>query len=1058
MAERGLSGRVAGAFIDSKLTPIVVLASLLLGLVAVLLTPREEEPQIVVPMIDILAAWPGAAARDVERVLTVPLERAVLELAGVEYAYAITQPSGALLVVRFEVGWDPERALINVRDKVAQVSAALPPGALAPTVTPRSIDDVPILALTLSSPRHDGLTLRRIAAEIEEQVRAVPHVATTTLIGGARREIRVELDAAALAARGLPPGTVHEALRRAGLALPAGSIGGGGEELLIDAGQFLGHARDVAAVVLAAPGGRPVYVRDVARIADGPEEPRDHVLHARRGAPLSTAVTLAVAKARGANATRVSAAVLERVERLRDRLLPEDVELTVTRDYGRTADEKSTSLIEHLLIATLSVVALMALALGWRESLVVGVAVPVTLALTLVIYWLADYTLNRVTLFALIFSIGILVDDAIVVVENIHRHLIRRDGPPLPAAVAAVDEVGNPTILATFAVIAAILPMAFVSGLMGPYMLPIPVGASFAMLISLAVAFIVSPWMSFRLLRGEAAHQTAGGHAPREDWLSRLYRRVMTAVLRAPLARRLVLAGVVVLLFASLALVPLKAVTMKMLPFDNKSELQIIVDAPEGTPLESTLAAAREMADRLLADHDVRDVQIYAGTSAPFNFNGLVRHYFLRRGPNVADLQVNLAPKGERDADSHAIAGRVRPQVLDVARRHGLRVKVAEIPPGPPVLSTLVAEVYGEDEALRRSLAEQVLAIFDATAGVVDTDWYVEGPQSRLRFAVDREKAALAGIDAEQVAATLRLAVDGTTPGLLHGTAEREPVPLRVRLPLAARSDPARLGDLRLVGANGRAVPLAEVTRAERETLEPFRYRKNGRPVTYVIGDVAGAAESPAYAMLAMSERIRAIPLPAGYAVEERWVDDPAAPDRAVVVWDGEWRITYEVFRDLGLAFAAVLVLIYVLVVAWFRSFLVPLLIMAPIPLTLVGILPAHALTGMYFTATSMIGMIALAGIIVRNSILLVDFIQLSTARGLPLAEAVIEAGAVRLRPIALTAAAVIVGALVIVLDPIFQGLAVALISGVFASTALTLVIIPLLFHLAFGGPGDRGR
>jgi multidrug efflux pump subunit AcrB len=694
-------------------------------------------------------------------------------------------------------------------------------------------------------------------------------------------------------------------------------------------------------------------------------------------------------------------------------------------------------------------VILMALFLGLRDSLVVAVAVPVTLALTLLIYYLWGYTLNRVTLFALIFSIGILVDDAIVVVENIHRHLKMKKLPPLQAAIFAVDEVGNPTILATFTVIAAILPMAFVTGLMGPYMRPIPVGASFAMLISLLVAFIVSPWLSYRLLRKEDGHGKAGEAEHQEDFISRMYRRTMRPLIAKPLYRWVMLAVVVVLLLASMALVPLKLVTVKMLPFDNKSELQVVIDAPEGTTLEATLAAAREMADRLVREPEVRNVQVYAGTSAPFNFNGLVRHYFLRRGANVADLQVNLLSKHDRDRSSHQIAASVRPLVKQIAERHGLRVKVAEIPPGPPVLSTLVAEIYGPDHESRMSIARDVLEVFDTTDGVVDTDWYVESEQPKVRFVVDREKAMLAGVDPEQVAVTLRLAVSGITPAVAHPGDERESVPLTVTLPRADRSRLAALADLRLISATGATVPLSEVVRVERSAAEPFLYRKNGRAVTYVIGDVAGSEESPAYAILNMSERIAAIEHAPGRVVEERMVDDPAAGDRAAVVWDGEWRITYEVFRDLGIAFAAVLVLIYVLVVAWFRSFLVPLLIMAPIPLTLVGILPGHALTGLFFTATSMIGMIALAGIIVRNSILLVDFIQLSLERGMTIEEAVLEAGAVRFRPIALTAAAVIVGAGVIILDPIFQGLAVALITGVIASTALTLVVIPLLYYMA---------
>jgi len=1022
----GISGRIAAAFLESKLTPLLVIAALALGAMAVLATPREEEPQIVVPMIDVFAGWPGAGAADVERLVTVPLERAVREIPEVEYVYATSRPSGAMLVVRFFVGADPERAVVNVRSKVEIAESSFPDGARVASIVPRSIDDVPILAVTLSSARYDTMALRRMAAELEEAVREVPHVAATTLLGGARREIRVELDAQALAARGLAPASIARTLTDAGIALPSGSFAARGEETLVESGDLLRSAGDVGALVIAARDGAPVRVRDVARVLDGPEEPLDYVFHARPGRPTEPAVTLAVAKARGANATVVAHAVLDRIASLRPRVLPADVSLTVTRDYGDTAEEKSNELMRHLLLATLSVTLLVALALGLRAALIVGVAVPVTLALTLLVYYLLGYTLNRVTLFALIFSIGILVDDAIVVVENIHRRLVGHDAPR-HAAIAAVDEVGNPTILATFAVIAAILPMAFVSGLMGPYMRPIPLGASFAMMISLGVAFVVTPWLALKLL-ARAPH-AAGPEDVAADRIARFYRRTMRPLLAKPKLRWGVLAGVALLLLLSIALVPLKLVTVKMLPFDNKSELQVIVDAPEGHTLEATLAAAREIADRLAAEPEVRDIEVYAGTSAPFNFNGLVRHYFLRTGPNVADLQVNLAPKGERRASSHAIALRVRPVAAAIARRHGVRVKIAEIPPGPPVLSTLVAEVYGDDPGARTEAARRVLAVFDRTDGVVDTDWYVEDPQPKARFVVDRAKAVQTGVDERQIAATLRLAVAGLHPAVAHPPAEREPVPVTLTLPRADRGSLERLGGLRLASASGAVVPLSELTHVDRTPEGPFLYRKNGRAVTYVVADVAGREESPVYAILKMGDAVREAGGPGG------------------VVWDGEWKVTVDVFRDLGIAFGAVLILIYVLVVAWFRSFVTPLLIMAPIPLTLVGILPGHAATGIFFTATSMIGMIALAGIIVRNSILLVDFIEAELARGATLEDAVLAAGAIRFRPIALTAAAVIVGGLVMVMDPIFQGLAVALMTGVFASTALTLIVIPLLYY-----------
>ncbi len=1027
----GISGRIAAAFLESKLTPLLVIAALALGALAVLATPREEEPQIVVPMIDVFAAWPGSSAADVERLVTVPLERAVREIPEVEYVYATSRPSGAMLVVRFFVGADPERAVVNVRSRIETARSALPEGARVLSIVPRSIDDVPILAVTLSSGRYDPMALRRMAAELEEAVRSVPHVATTTLLGGARREIRVELDPKALAARGLSPILVARTLSSSGIAMPSGSFGAHGEETLVESGDLLRTAGDVGALVIAAPGGAPVRIRDVARVLDGPEEPKDYVFHASPGRPTEPAVTLAVAKTRGANATVVAHAVLHKIAFVRPRLLPAEVVLTVTRDYGDTAEEKSNELMRHLLLATISVTLLVAFALGGRAALIVGVAVPVTLALTLLVYYLFGYTLNRVTLFALIFSIGILVDDAIVVVENIHRRLVGHDSPR-HAAITAVDEVGNPTILATFTVIAAILPMAFVSGLMGPYMRPIPVGASFAMLISLGVAFVVTPWLALKLLA--SAPHAKGPENVAEDRIARFYRRMMKPLLARPRLRWGILAGVGGLLLASIALVPLKLVTVKMLPFDNKSELQVIVDAPEGTTLEATLAAARAIADALSAEPEVRNIQVYAGTAAPFNFNGLVRHYFLRTGANVADLQVNLAPKAERKAGSHAIALRVRPVAAAIATRHGVRVKIAEIPPGPPVLSTLVAEIYGDEPDARTEAARRVLDVFETTDGVVDTDWYVEAPQPKARFVVDRAKASLSGVDESQIAATLGLAVSGLHPAVAHPTAERGPVPVSLTLPRADRSSLDRLGELRLTSTSGAIVPLSELTRVDRTAEAPFLYRKNGRSVTYVVGDVAGREESPVYAILKMGDAVRE----AGGAGE--------------VVWDGEWRVTVDVFRDLGIAFGAVLILIYVLVVAWFRSFVTPLLIMAPIPLTLVGILPGHAVTGIFFTATSMIGMIALAGIIVRNSILLVDFIEAELSRGSSVEEAVLAAGAIRFRPIALTAAAVIVGGLVMVMDPIFQGLAIALMTGVFASTALTLIVIPLLYYVARSG------
>ncbi|MGH9832375.1 MAG: efflux RND transporter permease subunit, partial [Blastocatellia bacterium] len=763
------------------------------------------------------------------------------------------------------------------------------------------------------------------------------------------------------------------------------------------------------------------------------------------------AVTISVAKRKGTNAIEIADKVLEKVERLKGALIPSEVTVTTTRNYGETASEKSNELLLHMMIAILSVAALIWLTLGLRESGIVAIAIPVTLALTLAVFYFYGYTLNRITLFALIFSIGILVDDAIVVVENIARHyrLPENRGRPLgEIAIEAVDEVGNPTILATFAVVAAILPMAFVGGLMGPYMKPIPVGATAAMLFSLLVAFIVTPWASLRLIK--KSHGREGGHEEGEEGrLTRLYRRVMGKLIRAPKWRYGFLLGVVLLLLASMALVGLKLVRVKMLPFDNKSEFQVIVDMPEGAPLEQTAAVTREIGDYIRTVPEVTDYQMYVGTASPYNFNGLVRHYFLRRGPNVADIQVNLVGKGERDAQSHDIAKRVRPQIQEIAKRYSARVKVAEVPPGPPVLQTLVAEIYGPDYQRQIEIARQIRDIFDRTPDVVDVDSYVEDDQPKYRFVVDKEKAALNGVSAEQVASTLRIAVGGTNAGLLHQPQEKEDVPIALRLARAERSSVDDLKQIKVMGQRGNLVPLGELVRVEEQVADKSIYHKNLMPVTYVTGDVAGSEESPVYAILKLNEAIEELKLPEGYSLERYVASQPFLADKYAMKWDGEWHITYEVFRDLGVAFAAVLVLIYILVVGWFQSFKTPLAIMAAIPFSLVGILPAHGLMGAFFTATSMIGFIAGAGIVVRNSIILVDFVELRLKQGMPLAEAVIDAGAVRFRPMMLTAAAVVGGAFIILFDPIFQGLAISLMAGEVASLLLSRMTVPILYYLS---------
>jgi len=1058
----GLAGRMARMFIDSRLTPLVVVASLLLGLFAILATPREEEPQIIVPMMDVFVQMPGASVKEVEERVTIPMEKKLMEIPGVEYVYSTTSPGLSFAVVRFKVGEDEEKSIVKLYNKMYANFDLIPPGATPPLIKPRSIDDVPILSLTLWSDRVDGYTLRRIAAQLDDQIKDIPDVSETRLLGGERRQVRILLDAGRLAAYHLAPGAVVQALTATNQAARAGSFTSGNREVLVDAARFLDKAEDVGRVVVGVSNGRPIYLADVSRIVDGPEEPRAYVLfgvgpaaHAkgigadRPAGQEYPAVTISVAKRKGTNAVVIANRALAKVASLKGVLIPQDVQVTVTRNYGETAEEKSDELLKHLFLATVSVAILIALFLGWRSAVVVLLAVPVTLALTLFLYFIYGYTLNRVTLFALIFSIGILVDDAIVVVENIARHFHlpeNRSRSLLAVAVEAVAEVGNPTILATWAVIAAILPMAFVGGLMGPYMRPIPVGASVAMLFSLFIAFIISPWAAYRMLKGEKTLAHAEGE---EDWTTRLYRGMMTPLIRSAWKRWVFLAGVVVLLLATLSLLYFKVVHVKMLPFDNKSEFQVIVDLSEGAPLEQTARVTREIGQYLARQPEVTDYQMYVGSASPYNFNGLVRHYFLRQAPHQADLQVNLLPKHERSAQSHNIAKRVRPGVQAIAAAYGARVKVAEVPPGPPVLQTLVAELYGPDYERQIQVAREIKALFAKTEGVVDVDWYVEDPQPRVRFVVDREKAALSGVTPEQVAQTLRLAVGGAEVGLARMPREKEDVPLLVRLPREERSGVLPLTELKVMGAGGRLVPLREVVRPEDSPETHSVYRKNMKRVVYVTADVAGAEESPVYAIFKLNQAIAALKLPEGYRLETFSAQQPFFTDKLAMKWDGEWHITIEVFRDLGLAFGAVLILIYVLVVGWFHSFKTPLTIMAPIPLTLVGILPAHGLMGAFFTATSMIGFIAGAGIIVRNSIILVDFIELRVRHGMPLAEAVVDAGAVRFRPMLLTAAAVVVGAAVILFDPIFQGLALSLMAGEVASTLLSRMAVPVLYYMS---------
>ena len=1049
----GPAGRLAQTFIRSKLTVLIALGAVALGALATLKLPREEEPQINVPMFDVMVPMPGSSAREVEERLVAVGERRLMEIPGVEYVYSTAQTNGAFFIVRFKVGTNPDDAMTRIYTKTFANLDMLPPGSGQPLIKPRSIDDVPILALTLTGSGLGPQELRRAAAQLRQVVSTVDDVSDIEILGGHRRQLSLFFDPEALARHRISPLDLANLLRAANHRVPAGTRDAGMRAIKVETDAFIRSAADLSTVVIGVSEGRAVRVADVAKIVDGPDDEEHEVSvydgaalgESAKSSPAQTAVTLQVSKRRGANATDVSRAALARVEEAK-KDLPAALRVTVTRDYGETAKNKSDELLFHMLLAALSVAALVALALGLREALVVLIAVPVTLALTLLVYWMLGYTLNRITLFALIFSIGILVDDAIVVVENIHRHFMMDDGRPLwKLAVDAVDEVGNPTLLATWAVIAAILPMAFVGGLMGPYMRPIPIGASFAMLFSAFIAFVVSPWAFVKILSFWKPSPTKR-HAE-ESSLDRLYRRVMGRLLDNGKTRAWYLAGTAALLAAAMALVPLKAVIIKMLPFDDKDDFEVVLNMPEGSSLDATRTAVAELYGVLRAVPETQRVITYLGMGAPYNFNGLVRHYFLRMNPDQADLVVQLIPKGHR-RQSHVVARSVRQEVTKIARKYGARVQVAEVPPGPPVLSTLVFEIYGPDAVKRNELAGRLTALLEKTAEITDVDTYVASPEPLERLVVDREKATLNGIAPAQVAMAARVALAGETLDLAHMESELEPVGIRLRLPADKRRTLDSVLATPLISRVGTPVTVGALTRTVRTVADAPIYHKNLRPVSYVIADVGGRTESPVYALLDLKPRIDAMSKEAGVDLQTWYTRLPDNASKPALKWDGEWQITYEVFRDMGVAFAMVLLLIYGLVVAWFESFTVPLVIMAPIPLTLVGILPAHWAMGAFFTATSMIGFIAGAGIVVRNSIILVDFIELRRREGMSLRDAVIDAGAVRFRPMLLTAAAVVCGAGVILFDPIFQGLAVALMAGEIASTLLSRIAVPVQYYM----------
>ena len=1055
----GISGRIAAFFQHSQLTPLAALVAFLLGVLAVAVTPREEEPQINVTMANVFVPFPGASAKDVEALVAGPAEQVLAQMSGVEHVSSVSRPGMAVHTVQFKVGVPRLDALVRLHDTVSAnrdwVSAEL--GTLEPIIKPKGIDDVPVVTLTLWSEdaQHGAYELERVAHAAEAELKRVPGTREVQTLGGPGRALRVLLDADRLGAHGVSALDVRNALQLANVALPTGKLVRDNREIVVETGNFLESAADVRQLVIGSFEGRPVFVSDVAEVADGPDQPARYAWTGSSKGEYP-AVTLQVTKKPGGNAVEIARRLTQRVAELRGTVIPDDVRVTVTRDYGATANDKAWQLIKKLMLATLSVVLLVLLALGRREALIVGTAVLLTLAATLFASRAWGFTLNRVSLFALIFSIGILVDDAIVVVENIHRRMLLDKKPLAQVIPLAVDEVGGPTILATFTVIAALLPMAFVSGLMGPYMSPIPINASMGMLISLAIAFTVTPWLALKLL-AHAPHQ-AGGKG-----LERVFDRILLPFISSAANRKKLLYGIVALIAGSVALAGFKLVVLKMLPFDNKSEFQVVVDMPAGTPVEITAAVLHDMGAHLATVPEVTDYQAYAGLAAPINFNGLVRQYYLRSASELGDLQVNLLPKDARHRKSHDIAQSVRPGLEAVAQRWGAKLKVVEVPPGPPVLSPIVAEIYGPDEAGRIRVAKRLREAFAATPDIVAIDDSVEDAAPRIQLKVDQAKASLAGISRRDVVETMRIGLSGADVTPLHDGVSKYEVPVRVTLPAERRGELDEFLKLALRAPSGALVPLSELVKPAQNDRDRPIHHKDLLPVVYVVGDQAGRVDSPLYGMFAARGKVVGQALEDGGVLGEYFIRQPSDPYRQYAVkWDGEWQVTYETFRDMGLAYAVGLILIYLLVVAQFRSYLVPLVIMAPIPLTIIGVMPGHALLGANFTATSMIGMIALAGIIVRNSILLVDFVNLKVAEGLPFRDAVLQSAAARAKPIALTALAAMIGATFILDDPIFNGLAISLIFGIFVSTLLTLVVIPVLYYVAcrrrFEAPSGRAR
>ena len=1054
--QEGISGKIAQAFMNSKLTILLMIGLMIIGVYSSFLIPREEEPQINVPMADIMVGYPGASPKEVESRVAKPLEKIISNIKGVEHVHTMAMNGQAMLIVQFYVGQDVERSYVKLYDELAKHENMFPQGVYKPMVKTRSIDDVPMLGITLWSEKQDDYQLRQIAEEVTSEIEKVKDVAITKEIGGNNRELKVILDKDRMSENGVDALGIMQMIQANNGSSQSGSFVENDEEFLVTTGQFLSNAEDVENLVVGVNKNMPVYLKQVATITDGPSTPRSYVSfgYGKANEQFKTAkseypaVTISVGKVKGADAMKISDKILTKVEQLKKTIIPDDVHVEVTRNYGETASHKVGELLLHLGIAIIAVTVLVILAMGWRGGLVVFFSVPLTFALTLFAYYLLGYTLNRITLFALVFVVGIVVDDSIIIAENMHRHFKMKRLPFKQAAIYAINEVGNPTILATFTVIAAILPMAFVSGMMGPYMSPMPIGASIAMLLSLFVALTVTPYLGYHLLqeKEEQAHKHAEGLET--NLIYKIYSKIERPFLDNSFKRRLLLAGTVVLLMGSILMFFTKSVVVKMLPFDNKNEFQVVIDMPEGSTLERTSAVTREIAQYVSTQPEVVNYQNYVGTSAPITFNGLVRHYDMRGGSNMADIQVNLLHKEDRDLQSHDIAKAMRPEIQKIAKKYGANVKLIEVPPGPPVLSTLVAEIYGPDYEEQIKVAQQVQTILQNTTDIVDIDWMVEDHQTEFRLEVDKEKAMLNGIAPQQVVGNLTYLLKEYPVSNLYDENSNDNVSIVLSLDDKDKTSLQDIQNLKIKGSQGNMIPISDLVKVRKDTLQKTIYRKDQKRVVYVTADMAGTLESPVYAILGMNEKLSKMKIPQGYKINELYMEQPTDESDFTVKWDGEWQITLEVFRDLGVAFMVVIVIIYMLIVGWFQNFKTPIVMMLAIPLSLIGIVLGHWMLNAYFTATSFIGMIALAGVMVRNSVLLIDFIEIRLNEGVALKQAIIEAGAVRTTPILLTTGAVVIGASIILFDPIFQGLAISLVAGAIVSTVLTLIVVPLIYYI----------